>query len=201
MPAPAACGIIPANTGKIRSQRCDHRPFWDHPREYGENTLSELVLELDAGSSPRIRGKLRNGERTLSWHGIIPANTGKIIRPPSRTEQTSDHPREYGENYALPLSSSFHRGSSPRIRGKYDTYNITIYTHRIIPANTGKMNNHSARSVAMWDHPREYGENRLPPAHRCAVRGSSPRIRGKFAVFIDAAIYEGIIPANTGKID
>ena len=183
--------------------------------------MSELVLELDAGSSPRIRGKLRNGERTLSWHGIIPANTGKSfghlaepnkrrIIPANTGKMTKrpcivtmiwDHPREYGENYALPLSSSFHRGSSPRIRGKYDTYNITIYTHRIIPANTGKMNNHSARSVAMWDHPREYGENRLPPAHRCAVRGSSPRIRGKFAVFIDAAIYEGIIPANTGKID
>ena len=34
-------------------------------------------------------------------HGIIPANTGKIVcgRVPDRVYQ--DHPREYGENAAL----------------------------------------------------------------------------------------------------
>ena len=173
----------------------------DHPREYGENYATVSVHYRGTGSSPRIRGKSFGHLAEPNKRRIIPANTGKMTKRPCIVTMIWDHPREYGENYALPLSSSFHRGSSPRIRGKYDTYNITIYTHRIIPANTGKMNNHSARSVAMWDHPREYGENRLPPAHRCAVRGSSPRIRGKFAVFIDAAIYEGIIPANTGKID
>ena len=51
-----------------------------------------------------------------------------------------DHPREYGENVALPLL-------------------VTI--RRIIPANTGRITSSRSSRFMGRDHPREYGENPL----------------------------------------
>ena len=50
-------GIIPANTGRMKTR--DGRIFTmrDHPREYGENLPDNLKLAAAAGSSPRIRGE------------------------------------------------------------------------------------------------------------------------------------------------
>ena len=52
--------------------------WWDHPREYGENTLCTACQNLSGGSSPRIRGELRRVFRRGVRSGIIPANTGRI---------------------------------------------------------------------------------------------------------------------------
>ena len=71
-------GIIPANTGRIRHRR---QLMWlvrDHPREYGENASTGLICGPVGGSSPRIRGELRGASLSVCWHGIIPANTGRI---------------------------------------------------------------------------------------------------------------------------
>ena len=50
------------------------------------------------------------------------------------------------------------------------------------------------------DHPREYGENDVIRKGAFADTGSSPRIRGKFALQVKHGCAKGIIPANTGKI-
>ena len=58
----------------------------------------------------------------------------------------------------------------------------------------------SAQPDILWDHPREYGENRKFTTKEIITRGSSPRIRGESEPFEDGVLEDGIIPANTGRI-
>ena len=52
-----ACGIIPANTGRISPLLWNRLMPPDHPREYGENAFCAFSASSNAGSSPRIRGE------------------------------------------------------------------------------------------------------------------------------------------------
>ena len=132
------------------------------------------------GSSPRIRGKCRSVRRQTRRLGIIPANTGKIRVSAAGTFPSRDHPREYGENPIAPGKQADFEGSSPRIRGKSDAAAMAVDNAGIIPANTGKISVFRGIGRAVWDHPREYGEN----AQRTYL----------------STVEDGIIPANTGKI-
>ena len=111
---------------------------------------------------------------------IIPANTGRIEGWKALAADMGDHPREYGENamerWGMPLPA----GSSPRIRGEFDVAEHLCQLVRIIPANTGRIGLPPLAWGIPWDHPREYGENRLGFCHCPAKRG--------------------IIPANTGRM-
>ena len=111
-------GIIPANTGKILLDCSEVTAYGDHPREYGENIYSRRMLCLSVGSSPRIRGKSGAALCRVHEGGIIPANTGKIIRHKPHIKIDRDHPREYGENDLFTYGRVWLAGSSPRIRGK-----------------------------------------------------------------------------------
>ena len=51
------------------------------------------------------------------------------------------------------------------------------------------------------DHPREYGENRIPYGDVIMRPGPSPRIRGELFNGLASAAETGTIPANTGRID
>ena len=93
-------GIIPANTGRIRFALGSFGARRDHPREYGENPLKRGAPLGPDGSSPRIRGECRFCADRNGGRGIIPANTGRIIRTTDGTYMDRDHPREYGENFA-----------------------------------------------------------------------------------------------------
>ena len=72
-------GIIPANTGRIPGDLPTFPRVGDHPREYGENPVGYLRWRLQDGSSPRIRGECHVVVERVVIHGIIPANTGRII--------------------------------------------------------------------------------------------------------------------------
>ena len=74
-------GIIPANTGRISSKSRSVQAKGDHPREYGENSITFKALHPHGGSSPRIRGEFFLQIVDQFLHRIIPANTGRIHRP------------------------------------------------------------------------------------------------------------------------
>ena len=76
-----------------------------------------------------------------------------------RREDRGDHPREYGENTHSSAGGVFFMGSSPRIRGELMEFEGDSLDEGIIPANTGRIDQHHAYGRAVWDHPREYGEN------------------------------------------
>ena len=154
-----ACGIIPANTGKIGYELAHHHLPRDHPREYGENVDTHKCIVCDRGSSPRIRGKSSCTRPIDHTAGIIPANTGKIIASTVSGHPSWDHPREYGENVLRQLLLTGQRGSSPRIRGKLKPTFLNAAPLGIIPANTGKIVRVCPPPHGAGDHPREYGEN------------------------------------------
>ena len=70
----------------------------------------------------------------------------------------------------------------------------------IIPANTGRISVLWRLLRAVWDHPREYGENIADGIRGIQRRGSSPRIRGEYSRPVSHLVSPGIIPANTGRI-
>ena len=90
-------------------------------------------------------------------------------------------------------------GSSPRVRGKLGLTKNDEAPERLIPACAGKtpycpFNDRRARA-----HPRVCGENEpaIPQARKLA--GSSPRVRGKLTLSLQAKHNTGLIPACAGK--
>ena len=73
-------GIIPANTGRILYLLPTHMRCRDHPREYGENDDTSNPAEKAQGSSPRIRGEYPVDSGVKFRAGIIPANTGRMVK-------------------------------------------------------------------------------------------------------------------------
>ena len=51
-------GLIPAHAGKTNTGRKETFQLTAHPRACGENSLLDDILYDQAGSSPRMRGKL-----------------------------------------------------------------------------------------------------------------------------------------------
>ena len=73
---------------------------------------------LEAGSSPRVRGKFSERRTSEEIPGLIPARAGKIRpRTPPPTPPPA-HPRACGENRAPGTCLTAMPGSSPRVRGK-----------------------------------------------------------------------------------
>ena len=91
--------------------------------------------------------------------GIIPANTGRIIREGEQWHRSRDHPREYGENQWRRRRRLPWVGSSPRIRGELGAQYGLLPGVGIIPANTGRIPRQAVACARIPDHPREYGEN------------------------------------------
>ena len=151
---------IPANTGRISLLIMKLSPGWDHPREYGENYISGMIMSDYTGPSPRIRGEYTLCELHTNQRRTIPANTGRISRSLRVAVTRWDHPREYGENQLICKRDGHRGGPSPRIRGELhraDRFTLSVGT---IPANTGRMRSSQCGTRPPPDHPREYGENR-----------------------------------------
>ena len=69
-------GIIPAHAGNTRSQRLTASYHRDHPRACGEHGHAQLAVGTRSGSSPRMRGTLRDVGAVRVTDGIIPAHAG-----------------------------------------------------------------------------------------------------------------------------
>ena len=72
-------GLIPAWAGKTASLACAAVIGWAHPRVGGENRLDAIQKLVEAGSSPRGRGKLASSTVTVMGAGLIPAWAGKTL--------------------------------------------------------------------------------------------------------------------------
>ena len=69
-------GIIPAYAGNTRRPLADGWNHWDHPRVCGEHRLATISPATLSGSSPRMRGTLKEDVAALRQRGIIPAYAG-----------------------------------------------------------------------------------------------------------------------------
>ena len=110
--------LIPAGAGK--TVYGDARVSGDaaHPRRCGENHRRVIGGRHSPGSSPQVRGKLRDLRRGSKRRRLIPAGAGKttFLRKPSN--HPAAHPRRCGENDKLGWVHEAFSGSSPQVRGK-----------------------------------------------------------------------------------
>ena len=91
-------GLIPARAGKTWAVGLVDMIMPAHPRACGENVRDGHGARPVAGSSPRVRGKLRPGARRLRALGLIPARAGKTLTDARRRGSSRAHPRACGEN-------------------------------------------------------------------------------------------------------
>ena len=90
--------IIPARAGQTRAGHSHHRQVPDHPRACGANLLLVESCVLDAGSSPRVRGKLSHCRESAMSDRIIPARAGQTGSHHLNDDGHTDHPRACGAN-------------------------------------------------------------------------------------------------------
>ena len=109
------------------------------------------------------------------------------------------HPRVCGENPLLLIIVSGLLGSSPRVRGKQNSGEVTQQPRGLIPACAGKTVGGGMGPVCGAAHPRVCGENSAPLQASSPSCGSSPRVRGKLWVPSSSSRTSRLIPACAGK--
>ena len=110
--------LIPARAGKTATAIPAGAAARAHPRACGENGTSTNPWGRTPGSSPRVRGKHRDGRGQRPAFGLIPARAGKTRETLALLVVRWAHPRACGENWAPCVRVSIDWGSSPRVRGK-----------------------------------------------------------------------------------
>ena len=134
----ARVGLIPARAGKTPSTTSPKKARPAHPRACGENIKTTAPPAIEAGSSPRVRGKLPARSVHVPAPGLIPARAGKTSGGWSSPCAWSAHPRACGENSPHYFHKAPAAGSSPRVRGKQQGLQGALHRARLIPARAGK---------------------------------------------------------------
>ena len=172
-------GIIPACAGNTSAQLCADIARRDHPRVCGEHPAVIAALNVEAGSSPRVRGTRLLGIGTGVGAGIIPACAGNTRDFWRKCSDVGDHPRVCGEHRRWPCADGRRPG--------------------IIPACAGNTRRTEATAPSSRDHPRVCGEHQKNGADDLSEKGSSPRVRGTPFGSNGLSIDRGIIPACAGN--
>ena len=76
-------GIIPAHAGLTHFHVKAKLILWDHPRACGAHSALIVIFSLLSGSSPRMRGSLRDVCPQIPIVGIIPAHAGLTLKNPN----------------------------------------------------------------------------------------------------------------------
>ena len=192
-------GLIPACAGKTRSYRAYVDSSAAHPRVCGENQRTRECTLIPRGSSPRVRGKPSSPSSAPESSGLIPACAGKTQLTIQRMPCWRAHPRVCGENAVGSVNVTFKVGSSPRVRGKHISVGALFHLGGLIPACAGKTPGGRRTGGPDPAHPRVCGENLGLTLLQVAVRGSSPRVRGKRRSPSLGTTGSGLIPACAGK--
>ena len=179
--------------------RASHHTGPDHPRACGANQRHFQIPHVNAGSSPRMRGKPCVESGIPFQTRIIPAHAGQTIENSPISQPITDHPRACGANvWACGVGRAAY-GSSPRMRGKLNKTRVGGAIRRIIPAHAGQTWHSNRCQVCAPDHPRACGANVRTPFAAVRQSGSSPRMRGKLVERHRGGRPRRIIPAHAGQ--
>ena len=150
---------IPAYAGKTYLRYRPRSIFKEHPRVCGENRLVHPRESARAGTSPRMRGKLKWVCRIRLMSRNIPAYAGKTVGRRPVVWDLKEHPRVCGENLQAASGGSKEERTSPRMRGKLAGNKVENLLSRNIPAYAGKTPVPSPLRRSCSEHPRVCGEN------------------------------------------
>ena len=171
--------ITPAYAGKRFEKQLKRKEYGDHPRLCGEKFPINVLIYIQKGSPPPMRGK-ESAYTPQSYPArITPAYAGKrVIRsgfhklfqdhPRLCGEKAThlsvsafvckDHPRLCGEKQEFRAHVALPVGSPPPMRGKVPIPEFPLVTSRITPAYAGKSNICVKVVSPTRDHPRLCGE-------------------------------------------
>ena len=192
-------GIIPAYAGNTIHQYVSERDGRDHPRVCGEHIFHRASMYCPMGSSPRMRGTHKVGQKVTTATGIIPAYAGNTVSLSKNEDTPWDHPRVCGEHVSVRTAPSTNTGSSPRMRGTPELQRHHRRNFGIIPAYAGNTRVPACQHHSVEDHPRVCGEHNDTIRHVGLIQGSSPRMRGTLPDFNAPDGITGIIPAYAGN--
>ena len=110
-----------------------------HPRRCGEHEVEGNKIPEKYGSSPQVRGTSPRSEVTYDTQRFIPAGAGNILPVMVKLTNPSVHPRRCGEHFDSRIPVMAMAGSSPQVRGTFQTVNLVDDRYRFIPAGAGNM--------------------------------------------------------------
>ena len=154
---------------------------------------------LHRGSSPHVRGALKQDVARLRTAGIIPACAGSTRSTMVFPVDKRDHPRMCGEHGRVVTVNGNVKGSSPHVRGAPAAVVVCHLVRGIIPACAGSTFLSKLSAVGLRDHPRMCGEHVKRLARGLRKRGSSPHVRGAPFRHGLRLVPFGIIPACAGS--
>ncbi len=127
----------PRGCGEQAQQGAGHFGAQDHPRGCGEQTFLGCKVISAEGPSPRVRGAVHGGLRSVLVAGTIPAGAGSRASRCPPTPPHGDHPRGCGEQWPAPTVGDSPEGPSPRVRGAVGGGRVSRTRLRTIPAGAG----------------------------------------------------------------
>ena len=187
----------------MRGKGSNGKPAKDHrgitPARAGKRLMALNETIKQAGSPPRVRGKVLHPPIRPYRFGITPARAGKSFVIDFLGNIIRDHPRACGEKAALAVIQPAIQGSPPRVRGKAIKTVAQSAIGGITPARAGK--SRPCRSIRRYirDHPRACGEQAFPNLLVWIFAGSPPRVRGKDKLSATLQKAFRITPARAGK--
>ena len=192
-------GLIPAGAGQTHWAGCAFAGDKAHPRRCGADLHEQLRIGLTEGSSPQVRGRLRQGAVVALALGLIPAGAGQTIQTCGSVILREAHPRRCGADGRKWLTSKRRRGSSPQVRGRLGRFRHQTHRNGLIPAGAGQtLRNHLCHRQVLA-HPRRCGADALRVYSPGQVVGSSPQVRGRHLATFDDTQGAGLIPAGAGQ--
>ena len=135
-----------------------------------------------------MRGKRQDLDSIAECSRNIPAYAGKTHAENLTKQAREEHPRVCGENGIRVLYPQGGIGTSPRMRGKLRARCRRPEPPRNIPAYAGKTAVMHFAFDQQTEHPRVCGENLAARTAGYPVCGTSPRMRGKLRMAIEAVI-------------
>ena len=111
-------GIISACAEQTSLMAICRRSSGDHLRVCGADFDGSDGSSNNAGSSPRVRSRLRLWRVRCEFGGIISACAEQTGRLPCRKDPPRDHLRVCGADTGSFFGGRFEKGSSPRVRSR-----------------------------------------------------------------------------------
>ncbi len=154
---------------------------------------------MEGGSSPGVRGTVRDSHLGFLRQRIIPGRAGNRAPSASFPPASSDHPRACGEQVAGQNTRKVSTGSSPGVRGTGLQEAPRGSMGWIIPGRAGNRKAAGRDFDSRPDHPRACGEQCAGYAVVEGVGGSSPGVRGTVFWGGKPEKVRRIIPGRAGN--
>ena len=192
-------GSIPACAGEPITTTTTMTMPTVYPRVCGGTRVSQVLLRLQQGLSPRVRGNPVAVDPGVVVAGSIPACAGE----PAARQRTAllflVYPRVCGGTDTRYLMRKSGEGLSPRVRGNPKRTSPPLAMPGSIPACAGEPRVVVRPVNPPRVYPRVCGGTNSNPRWGSTDRGLSPRVRGNRGVGRTGDLPSGSIPACAGE--